>query len=72
MSVGALGNYFIRMAPDQVVNIGDLIESNGDGCGRVQSDDIIRSKTVGKITSTIKQRVYDDGSYLVTAVLYCG
>ncbi len=72
LTVGAIGNYFVRIAPDQVVNIGDLIESNGDGCGRVQSDDIIRSKTVCKVTSTIKQRVYADGSYLVTAVLYCG
>jgi len=72
LNVGAIGNYFVRIAPDQVVNIGDLIESNGDGCGRVQSDDIIRSKTVCKVTSTIKQRVYGDGSYLVTAVLYCG
>ncbi len=72
LSVGAIGNYFVRMASNEVVNIGDLIESNGDGCGRVQSDDIIRSKTVGKITSTIKQRIYDDGSYLVTSVLYCG
>lgn len=72
MSVAAIGNYFIRMAPDQNVKIGDLIESNGNGCGKVQDDDIIRSKTVCKITSTIKQRVYNDGSYLVTCVLYCG
>ena len=29
---------------------GDLLESNGDGTAKVQSDDIIRSKTLGKVT----------------------
>jgi hypothetical protein len=72
LNVGAIGNYFVRMAPNEVVNIGDLIESNGDGCGKVQDDNIIRSKTIAKVTSTIKQRIYSDGSYLVTCVLYCG
>jgi len=70
--VGAIGNYFIRIAPGQTPERGDLIESNGDGCGRVQDDDIVRSKTVGKITSAIPQRIYDDGSFLLPAVLYCG
>ena len=72
MQVASLGNYFIRIAANETISIGDLIEADGTGCGRVQSDDIIRSKTVGKITSTIKQKVYADGSYLVTAVLHCG
>jgi len=72
MKCAAVGNYFIRMAEDQEPEIGDLVESDGNGCGVVQDDDIIRSKTVGKITSTIKQKVYDDGSFLVTCVLYCG
>ena len=68
----AVGNYFIRIASGQTVAIGDLIESDGNGCGVVQSDDIIRSKTVGKVTSTIPQETYDDGSFLVTCVLCCG
>ena len=51
-NVGALGDYFIRMKAGETVAIGDLVESNGDGTGKVQSDDIIRSKTVGKITMT--------------------
>jgi len=68
----AVGNYFIRIAAGQTVAIGDLIESDGNGCGVVQSDDIIRSKTVGKVTSTIPQETYDDGSFLVTCVLCCG
>ena len=47
---------------------GDLLESNGDGTAKVQSDDIIRSKTIGKVTignssASVK---------LVSCVLYCG
>jgi hypothetical protein len=72
ISVGSVGNYVIRISSDETVNIGDLLESNGDGCARVQSDDIVRSKTIGKVTSTKVQKVYDDGSYLVPCVLYCG
>jgi len=47
---------------------GDLLESNGDGTAKVQSDDIIRSKTIGKVTmgnSTEEVK-------LVSCVLYCG
>ena len=32
---------------------GDLLESNGDGTAKVQSDDIVRSKTIGKVTILI-------------------
>ena len=49
-------------------NKGDLLESNGDGTAKVQSDDIIRSKTIGKVTisnSTTEVK-------LVSCVLYCG
>ena len=72
MNIGAIGNYFIRIKSGQSLEIGDLIESDGSGCGVVQSDDIIRSKTVAKVTSTIPQTVYSDGSFLVTCVLYSG
>lgn len=72
MYVGAVGNYVIRMAAGQQPEIGDLVEADGAGCAVVQSDDIIRSKTVAKITSTIPQVIYDDDSFLVTCVLYCG
>ena len=47
---------------------GDLLESNGDGTAKVQSDDIIKSKTIGKVTignSTTSVK-------LVSCVLYCG
>ena len=72
MYVGAVGNYVIRMAAGQDPEIGDLVEADGTGCAVIQDDDIIRTKTVAKITSTIPQVTYDDGSFLVTCVLYCG
>ena len=47
---------------------GDLLESNGDGTAKVQSDDIIRSKTIGKVTIANS----NTGVKLVSCVLYCG
>jgi hypothetical protein len=47
---------------------GDLLESNGDGTAKVQSDDIIRSKTIGKVTIGNS----NTGIKLVSCVLYCG
>lgn len=70
--VTALGSFVCRIAANQTVQSGDLLESNGDGCARVQSDDLIRSSTIGKVTSTTVITTYEDGSYLVPVVLYCG
>ena len=47
---------------------GDLLESNGDGTAKVQSDDVIKSKTIGKVTIGNS----DAGVKLVSCVLYCG
>ena len=47
---------------------GDLLESNGDGTAKVQSDDIIKSKTIGKVTIGNS----DTNVKLVSCVLYCG
>jgi len=47
---------------------GDLLESNGDGTAKVQSDDIVKSKTIGKVTIGNS----DTGVKLVSCVLYCG
>ena len=47
---------------------GDLLESNGDGTAKVQSDDIVRSKTIGKVTIGNSST----GVKLVSCVLYCG
>lgn len=70
--VAALGASWIRVASGVTVSSGDLLESNGDGCARVQSDDVIRSSTIGKVSSSIAVETYEDGSYLVPCVLYCG
>lgn len=70
--IASLGAFLVRIAANETVQCGDLIESNGDGCGRVQAGDIIRASTVCKITSSTVIETYDDGSYLVPCVLYCG
>ena len=47
---------------------GDLLESNGDGTAKVQTDDIVRSKTLGKVTIGDS----NTGVKLVSCVMYCG
>ena len=72
MNVVGLGTFVVRVHKDETVAIGDLLSSKGDGTAKVQSDDIMRSKTIAKVTSTIKQQTYDDDSYLVPCTLHCG
>ena len=72
MYITAVGAFICRVNGGVTVQEGDLLESNGDGTARVQADDIIRSSTIGKVTSTVKTHQYDDGSYCVPTVLYCG
>ena len=68
----ALGSFFVRVHKDETVALGDLLSSKGDGTAKVQSDDIIRSRTIGKVTSLTKKTTHSDGSYLLPCVLYCG
>jgi hypothetical protein len=70
MYVAGLGAYMVRVSG--VVQSGDLLESAGDGTARTQADDIVRSTTIGKVSSTHRIAEYDDGSYLVPCVLMCG
>ena len=72
MNIAQVGTYIIRENADQVVEAGDLLVSNGDGTAKIQDDDIIRSKTIGKVLTNIKQETYSDGSYIVPCALYCG
>lgn len=72
MNVMALGAYTIRIAKGQAVQVGDLIESDGTGCARVQGDDVVRSSTVAKVSSGTVVETYGDGSYLVPCTLMCG
>jgi hypothetical protein len=63
------GDFIIRIAQGVTVQRGDLLMSAGDGTAKPQDDDIIRSKTIAKVTSTHVTCTYDDGSYCVPCVL---
>ena len=70
--VASVGAGWVRISESAIVFNGDLLISNGDGTAVAQEDDLIRSSTIGKVTSGTKTKIYEDGSYLVPAVLYCG
>ena len=72
MNVVGLGTFVVRIHSGETVAIGDLLSSKGDGTAKVQADDIIRSRTIAKVTSTIKQTTYADDSYTVPCTLHCG
>jgi hypothetical protein len=63
------GDFVIRIAQGVTVERGDLLMSAGDGTAKPQDDDIIRSKTIAKVTSTNVSCTYEDGSYCVPCVL---
>ena len=63
------GDFVIRIAQGTTVERGDLLMSAGDGTAKPQDDDIVRSKTVAKVTSTTVSTTYADGSYCVPCVL---
>ena len=63
------GDMVIRIASGTTVARGDLLMSAGDGTAKPQGDDIVRSKTIAKVTSTNVSHTYDDGTYLVPCVL---
>ena len=69
MNIAMTGDMVIRIAQGTTVARGDLLMSAGDGTAKPQGDDIVRSKTIAKVTSTTKSHTYDDGSYLVPCVL---
>ena len=72
MYVAAVGAGYIRVNSSQDISIGDLLQSNGDGTAKIQSDDIMLSSTIAKVVSTNKIETYEDGSYLIAATLHCG
>lgn len=63
------GDFIIRIGAGITVDRGDLLMSAGDGTAKPQDDDIIRSKTIAKVTSTNVSCTYEDGSYCVPCVL---
>ena len=72
MSVASLGAYFVRVPAGTVLQIGDLLESAGNGMAQVQADDVIRSSTIGKVTALTQSHIEADGSFCIPTVLYCG
>ena len=69
MNVAMTGDMVIRIAKGTTVARGDLLMSAGDGTAKPQGDDIVRSKTIAKVTSTNVSHTYDDGTYLVPCVV---
>ena len=63
------GDMVVRIAQGTTVQRGDLLMSAGDGTAKPQDDDIVRSKTIAKVTSTTVSNTYDDGSYVVPCVI---
>ena len=63
------GDFVIRISQGTTVARGDLLMSAGDGTAKPQDDDIVRSKTIAKVTSTTVSTTYSDGSYCVPCVL---
>jgi hypothetical protein len=69
INMAMTGDMIIRIADGVVVQKGDLLMSAGDGTAKPQGDDIVRSKTVAKVTSNYVTCTYEDGSYCVPCVL---
>jgi hypothetical protein len=69
MNIAMTGDMIIRIAEGVIVEKGDLLISAGDGTAKPQSDDLIRSNTIAKVTSNHVTCVYEDGSYCVPCVL---
>ena len=71
MQVAAVGTYVVRIKSGETVTKGDLLQSNGDGTAKVQSDDNIKSSSFAKVLSNTKIETYDDGSFIVPCSLNC-
>jgi hypothetical protein len=69
INMAMTGDMIIRIAQGVTVQRGDLLMSAGDGTAKSQGDDIVRSKTIAKVTSTHVTCTYKDGSYCVPCVL---
>ena len=69
--VASVGSYVVRIKADETIAKGDLLQSNGDGTAKVQSDDNVKSSSFAKILSTTKIETYEDGSFTVPCSLNC-
>jgi hypothetical protein len=69
--VASVGSFVVRIKANETIAKGDLLQSNGDGTAKVQTDDAVRSSSFAKVLSTTVIETYDDGSYLVPCSLMC-
>jgi hypothetical protein len=69
INMAMTGDMIIRIAQGVTVTRGDLLMSAGDGTAKPQGDDIVRAKTIAKVTSTHVTCTYADGSFCVPCVL---
>jgi hypothetical protein len=69
INMAMTGDMIIRIAQGVTVSRGDLLISAGNGTAKAQGDDIVRSKTIAKVTSNYVTCTYADGSYCVPCVL---
>lgn len=72
VNIHAIGTDVIRLPAGVTPKRGDLIESKGDGCGRIQADNLFRASTVAKISAPIVVGEHPDGSRLFPCTLHCG
>ena len=62
INMAMTGDMIIRIAQGVTVQRGDLLMSAGDGTAKAQGEDIVRSKTIAKVTSNHVTCTYADGS----------
>jgi hypothetical protein len=68
--VATSGDFMVRLKDGETPIPGDYIQSSDiAGCGEVQADDIRRSSTVAKVTSSEVIETYSDGSFTVPCIL---
>jgi hypothetical protein len=69
--VASVGSFVVRIKANETIAKGDLLQSNGDGTAKVQTDDNVKSSSFAKVLSTTVIETYEDGSYLVPCSLMC-
>jgi hypothetical protein len=69
--VASVGSFVVRIKANETIAKGDLLQSNGDGTAKVQTDDSVRSSSFAKVLSTTVIETYDDGSFIVPCSLMC-
>ena len=69
--VASVGSFVVRIKANETIAKGDLLQSNGDGTAKVQSDDNIKSSSFAKVLSTTVIETYEDGSFIVPCSLMC-